>query len=282
MSSESNGRKPDSVEPGPTSGTGARLSARAPAAWGPVRDALAALHNLGALLKSTSVRYKVIRDLLPELRASGGVLREVFDRAAASSDEATAQVGAQGQRSVAELMQVLDATDLAEEERDDLAVRAKERADDLDATAEMLALLERAADPVPTSVSMQLIILETGRLWGGGHRRQVAVHLDDAAADVCVEVDPYVVGPLLSLVLGLVRAAGAADVAVRATDEGAHAVIEVGPAGAADTQGRSVAVRVLPSLAPAETTARRVAALIGGSLELTDTRAILRLPRATG
>ena len=50
MSSESNGRKPDSTEPGPSSGTGTRSSARAPSAWGAVRDALASLHNLDALL----------------------------------------------------------------------------------------------------------------------------------------------------------------------------------------------------------------------------------------
>ena len=282
MSSESNGHKPDSVDPGPSSGTSSRLSARAPAAWGPVRDALAALHNLGALLKSTSVRYKVILDLLPELRACAGVLRDVFDQAAATTDEATREVGEQGQRSVTQLEQLMDATALADEERDDLAGRAKEHVDDLDAAAEMLALLERAADPVPTSVSIQLIVRETGRLWGGGHRREVAVRLDDAAADVTIEADPFVVGPLISLVLVLVRAAGVVDVVVRASGAGSEAVIEVEPAGTGDSGLRPIAVRVLPALAPAEKTARRVAAQIGGSLELAGARAVLRLPKAPG
>ena len=279
MSSDSNGQKPDSVEPGPTSGTGSRLSARAPSAWGPVRDALAALHNLGALLRSTSVKYKLILNLLPELRASAAVLRDVFALAAAATDDATREVGEQGQRSVSELVALLDATALADEGRDALAVRAKERTDDLDAAAEMLALLERAADPVPTSVSMQLIVRETGRLWGGGHRREVAVRFDDAAADVTIEADPYVVGPLLSLLLALVRAAGAGEVVVRASGAGPQAVIEVEPSGAGDGGLRPIAVRVLPALAPAEKTARRVAAQIGGSLER---RAVLRLPKAPG
>lgn len=282
MSSESNGRKPDSVEPGPTSGTGSRLSARAPATWGPVRDALSSLHNLGALLKSTSVRYKVIRDLLPELRSSAAVLGEVFERAAGSSDEATANLGAHGRRSVDALVQLLDATHLAEEERDNLAVRAKERADNLDAAAEMLALLERAAEPVATDVSLQLIVHETGRLWGGGHRREVTVHLDDGAAPVTVVADPYVVGPLLSLLVGLVSAAGAAVVALRVSDAGAHAVIEMMPATAEDLRLRAVSVRVLPSLPDAEAIARRVAAQIGGTLELKGTSALLRLPKSPG
>ena len=282
MSSESNGQKPDSVEPGPSSGTSPRLSARAPSAWGPVRDALAALHNLGALLKGASVRYKVILDLLPELRACAAVLGEVFERASAGADEATREVGEQGRQSVAQMVQLLDATALADEGREDLAVRAKERADDLDAASEMLALLERAADPVPTSVSIQLIVRETGRLWGGGPRREVAVRFDDTGADVTIEADPYVVGPLISLVLGLVRAAGAMDVVVRASGAESEAVIEVEPAAPADAGVRPLAVRVLPALAPAEKTARRVAAQIGASLELAGTRAVLRLPKAPG
>ncbi len=55
MSSESNGQKPESVEPGPPSGQARRMSARAPSAWGAVRDALAAVHNLEALLRNASV-----------------------------------------------------------------------------------------------------------------------------------------------------------------------------------------------------------------------------------
>src|SRR5258708_5876332 len=95
MSSESNGQKPDSQEPAPPSGTGKRLSARAPSAWGAARDALAAVHNLEALFRSASVAYRTILDLLPELRTGAGVLREAFDRAQ-GSDAVTAGVGEYG------------------------------------------------------------------------------------------------------------------------------------------------------------------------------------------
>src|ERR1700722_14998651 len=90
MSSENNGRKPDSQEPAPPSGTTSRLSARAPSAWGATRDALAAVHNLDALLRSGSVLYRTIVGLLTELRTGAGVLREAFE-AARSGDAAAGQ-----------------------------------------------------------------------------------------------------------------------------------------------------------------------------------------------
>ena len=144
MSSENNGHKPDSQEPGPSSGTTSRLSARAPSAWGATRDALAAVHNLDALLRSGSVLYRTILDLLPELRAGAGVLRDAFERARAGegvTGQAARDVGEYGVDRVNELVRLLDATALAEEERDDLADRARTLADELEAAADLLALL---------------------------------------------------------------------------------------------------------------------------------------------
>src|SRR5580704_11877507 len=93
MSSESNDRKPDSIEPGPPSGAKTRRSSRAPSAWGQVRDAVASVHNLAALLRSPSVKYKVIRDLLPELREGAKVLVALF----------TPQVGDEASEGVADV-----------------------------------------------------------------------------------------------------------------------------------------------------------------------------------
>src|SRR5579864_1558907 len=95
MSSESNGQKPDSLDPPPPSGPGRRMSARAPSAWGAARDALAAVHNLEALLRSASVAYRTILDLLPELRTSASVLREAF-AGARDGDAASSTVGDYG------------------------------------------------------------------------------------------------------------------------------------------------------------------------------------------
>ena len=72
MSSDGKDTKPDSAERAPSSGTSTRLSARAPSVWGAMRDALAALRNLDALLRSSSVLYRTILGLLPELRVQPG------------------------------------------------------------------------------------------------------------------------------------------------------------------------------------------------------------------
>lgn len=282
MSSESNERKTESTEPGPASAATTRASARAPSAWGAVRDAVSSVHNLGALLRSTSVRYNDILDLLPELRTGAGVLCALFEPASTAAEAATREVGQYGLGRARELLAVLDATALADDERDDLTTQALRLAGELEASSDLLALLDRAADPVRSSVSVRLIVRETGRLWGGGRGGEITVRFDDSPPDANIDVDPYVVGPLLSLVLALTRSAGAEDVVVRAAGHGAEACLTVEPVGAADARLRTVAVRILPLVPPAESTARRVATQIGAVLELQGARAVLRFPRGAG
>lgn len=283
MSSESNGRKPDSQEPGPPSGMSTRLSARAPSAWGAARDALAALHNLDALLRSSNVLYKTIRDLLPELRTSAGVLRDVFERAQASGDEVPVAVGNHGVSSTRELEKLLDATAMAEEEREELAKRARTLADDLEAAADLLALIERAATPVPTDVSLHLVVRETGRLSGSNKGREVSAHMDTTTPDVNVHADPYVLGPLLTLLVGHVASASGGDVVIRPSACSAGAgTISVEPATSADAALERMALRVLPTLPATVTAARRVAEQIGATLEVGPRHAVLRITPPTG
>ncbi len=286
MSSESSDRKPESIEPGPPSGAKTRRSSRAPSAWGQVRDAVASVHNLAALLRSPSVKYKVIRDLLPELREGAKVLVVLFTQVGGEASEgagdvATQQVCVYGLGVATGLEQLLDATDLANDEREDLTARALQLAGELEASTDLLALLDRAAAPAPTSVSLRLVVRETQRLWGGARGGELAVRLDESTPDISVDVDPYVVGPLLSLVLALSQVAGAGDVVVRASSSGAGAVLSVAPAGPADTALRTVPVRILPAVPPTETTARQVAVAIGAVLELDGARAVLRFPQAS-
>lgn len=277
MSSESNGRKPDSQEPGPTSSTSSRLSARAPSAWGATRDALAAVHNLDALLRSTSVLYRTILDLLPELRTSSSVLLDAFERAS-GADGATKEVGAYGVDRVAELVRLLDATALADEERDDLADRARTLADELEAAADLLALVERASDPVPTDVSVDLVVRETVRLSGSGRGRELVVRFDEAAPDRTVHADPYLVGPLLGLTVAAVHAIAGGVVVVRARCTDGEATFAVEAATAADDAYPRLAMRILPVIPPTLVAARHVAAQIGATLEITARTASLRLP----
>jgi hypothetical protein len=298
MSSESKDHKPESVDPGPSSGSATRQSARAPTVRGEVRDAIASVHNLAALLRSMSVKYKVILDLLPELKSSADVLRDAFARVSAGVnagagqsavarvgsqggdvDAATPAVGAFGVEKVRELHELLDATALANEERDDLTVRARALADELEVTSDLLALLERAAEPVRTHVSVRLILREIGRLWGGGRGRDIGVRFDDSAPELSIDADPYVVGPLLSLLLSIVHATGANDVVVRAAGVGSEAVLTVEPAGPGEAGLRTIPVRALPPVAPTLLAAHRVASRVGAVLQVTGSRAELRLPQ---
>ncbi len=283
MSSESNGRKPDSQEPGPISGASTRLSARAPSAWGAVRDALASLHNLDALLRSTNILYKTIRDLLPELRTSAGVLRDAFERAQGSGDEATIAVGDQGVAGIRDLEKLLDATAMAEDEREGLARRARSLADELEASANLLGLIELAADPVTTDVSLHPVVREAGRLASSNKGREVTARMDTTAPDLNVHVDPLVLGSLLALLVGHVATATDGDVVIRPRIRtGGAGSIAVEPATAADASLEVTTLRVLPTLPATVAAARRVAQQIGAMLEVEPTRAVLRLPPPAG
>lgn len=281
MSSEKRGRKPDSQEPEPPSGTATRLSGRAPSTWGAARDALAAVHNLDALLRS-AVPYRTIVDLLAELRQSAGVLRVAFEAACAAEDSATVAVGEYGTGRVDELERLLDETEQRPEDRDDVAGRVRAIAGELEASADLLALLERAASPVRTEVSAGLIVRETGRMFSSGRGREIAVRFDETSPDILVATDPYVVGPLLTLMVASVSAAGVAAIAVRTRGEPPLATFVVEPQGEGDEALPSLSLRVMPAVPPTEAAARRVAGQIGARFELERSRGSIALVRAAG
>jgi hypothetical protein len=265
MSSESNGQKPDSLEPPPASGGERRSSGRAPSTWGAARDALAAVHNLEALLRSTSVAFRTILDLLPELRTGAGVLSDAFERAHAGG-VATAAVGEHGRVHVDELMRLLDATETGQEERDVLANRARSLADELEASADLLALLERSADPLPTEVSLNHIVRETSRMSATGRGRELPVRFEEASPDCAVTTDPYVIGPLLSLAVAQVRGAGIHEISIRARSSPPSATLVVEASAPGDSELPILTMRVLPAVPPAEQAALRVAEQIGALL----------------
>ena len=239
------------------------MSARAPSAWGAARDALAAVHNLEALLRSNSVAFRTILDLLPELRNGAGVLNDAFVRAH-GGDPATAAVGDYGRVRVDELQRLLDATAAAQADRDVLAQRARSLADELEVSTDLLALLERSADPLPTEVSLNLIVRETGRMSARG--RELVVRFDEASPDCEVTTDPYVMGPLLSLAIGQVHGAGIQEITVRARRSPPNATLVVEASGPGDAALPVMAMRILPGVPPAEQAALRVAEQLGALL----------------
>jgi hypothetical protein len=280
MSSE-NGHKPDAPEPVPPSGIGRRSSARAPSTWGAARDALAAVHNLEALLRSASVAYRTILDLVPELRISAGVLADAFERAH-GGDAATSAVGDYGAIRANDLVLLLDATAASRERREDLADRAHALADELEGSADLLALLERASAPVPTEVNLNLIVRETGRMPGTGRGRELVVRFDEASPDCVVTTDPHVVGPLLSLAVSAAHGVGLVDLVVRARCTPPNATLLVEASSPGDAALPILAMRVLPALPPATQAARRVADQIGALLLIEPRRWAIALASVAG
>jgi hypothetical protein len=287
MSSEQNGRKPDTTEPPPPSREQTRHpSSRAASIWGAARDSLAAVRNLDALLRS-SVPYSTIRDLLPELRTSAGVLRDVFVRAAEPADPSDAPdhalvaVGAYGQERAKEFDELLDGTADPDADRNELAQRTRILADELEASADLLSLLERAAAPVVTEINVVRIAHETGRMSGAsGRGRVVVVRFQEEGPDCVVRGDPYLVGSLLALVTACVDVEGLGPLSLRVRCDPPHAEFVIEASTPADAGLPTIPIRVMVKIPPTEAAVRRLAERVGASLELGGGRGTVTLPEA--
>jgi hypothetical protein len=283
MPSERNGRKPDS-EPPPSSEQA--RSVRGASVWGAARDSLAAVSNLDALLRSTTVPYQTIHDLLPELRTSAGVLRDVFARATAlekPANEALVEVGKYGESRVDDFDQLLARVAASDGAREELAQQTRALADGLEASADLLALLERASAPIVTEISVVRIAHETGRMSGAsGRGRVLVVRFDEVGPDCTVPGDPYLVGSLLALVTAYVEAEGLGQLTVRAQCTPPLASFTVEPSTPGDAALPTIPIRVLEKIPPTEPALRRLAEQVGASLELGGGRATISLPEAVG
>jgi hypothetical protein len=280
MSSEGNGQKPDASSIAPTSGVAQRVSARAPSAWGAVRDALAAVHNLSALLRSTTVQSRTIVDLMPELKVGAGLLQAAFERAVTGDSAATVEVGEHGLKKVAQFDELLTAIEgspaASAEDRDGLADRTAALADELEAAADLLALLDRASTPVATEVGLDLVARETARMTGTARGSETIVQFDGKSPDCIVTTDPYVLGPLLSLLIASVQAAGVNAIVLRArATPQAHFIVEA--ARLEDANLPSLSLRITRWIAPSEAAMRRVAEQIGAVLEVEGRRGSITL-----
>jgi hypothetical protein len=280
MASESNGKKPESMEPGPPSGQARRMSARAPSVWGAVRDALAAIFNLEALLRNTTVPLKTILDVLPEIHSSAALLREAFE-VRPSSDQAAADAGAHGRLRLSDLDVVLDALAAEDADRTLLAPQVGAAADELEASAELLALLDRAGKGSVTEVGLDLVAREAGRLSTASRGRVLRVRFEEVSPDPLVTADPFVLGSLLSLVVACVHRAGAEAVVVRA-QPAPEAGFVVEAAGASEQALPTLAMRVMPWVPPTEAAARAVAEKFGAVVELEGMHASILLKRLYG
>jgi hypothetical protein len=280
MSSESNGKKPESIEPAPPSGEGRRASLRAPSAWGAIRDALAAVYNLETLLKNASVPDRTILDVLPEIHSSAALLRGAFE-ARTMADKAIADAATYGRLRLADLDAVLAAIAAGDTDRAGLTPRLAAAADQLEASSELLALLERAGKPSVTEVGLDLVAREAGRLSTGSRGRVLRVRFDEASPDPLVTADPYVLGSLLSLVVACVNHAAVESIVVRA-QPAPNAGFVVETAGDVDASLPTLAMRIMPWIPPTEAAACAIGERFGAIVELHGTMATIRLKRLYG
>jgi hypothetical protein len=162
---------------------------------------------------------------------------------------------------------MLDTIGEGHSDRTKLADRAEALAGELEAAVDLLALLDRAAAPAATEVSLDLIAREVGRVSVSGRGREVTVRFDEARPDCVIVTDPYVLGPLLALVVAFVDASGVDPLVLRARSSPRPCFV-VEREGSADTSSPILTIRVMPWIPPSEEAARRAAQRLGAEIVL--------------
>jgi hypothetical protein len=275
--------KPSSVAPPPSSGSRPPPSSqRAPAdhvAWGAVRDAITAIHNLEVLLKSPRVGTKVLADVLHEFLDGVAVLRRAFANAA---EEAKSEATILARKALAELtrslldelertMQHAMTSDFDARGRLGLEQVVTRVSVDLDAAAELLDLSDRAEHATETELSLEELARVSLRGGGYGTEREIPVRLasggatggcasgDDASPPLgrtdreCIlRADPHVFKRLVAFAIARVHAGGAPEVSVRVHCGADSARIEVGPTTPSERALTPVGLRLVRRLGPTD------------------------------
>jgi hypothetical protein len=276
----------------------ARESAR-----GQIRSAIVALHNFETLLRSPRVSTKLLREMAPELRASGEALEAAFAGEVADgrnvAEAASASVGkapsveAHGARDalaryVRARLEDLDAilTELAGRELDAKRRLAFERdvhrvARELDVVAELRELLERADAPPGSELDACALVRESMRIsLGMLSLPEVDVRPAGDVGGVVLAADPHVAARLFA-----VAAADIAPMEAKATTLLLRTGAEPGAfrLERAETETRAAEaapwrLRLLRRLPPTDVVLDAVASASGARLEVHGTSASLSFP----
>ncbi len=249
-------------------------------AWGQVRDALAAVHNLETLLRSPRVGSDVLATLLPELVASCGVLRAALD---GNPSPPRVDLAAYAGDRLDALEQALrEAGTDAVETRARLAleqVLASVRIE-LDAAVDLLDLSERAHTAKLGELSLAELTRAALGMAGSvpPSSEGILVHVvtDDAACVVLA--DPHVVARILGGALVRVRTAGVRDLTVIARCETPNVTLTVTAADASSMAHPSVTTRVMRRIPPTDSILEDAARAMGGRLAASERQVVLSLP----
>jgi hypothetical protein len=242
-------------------------------AWGAVRDAITAIHNLEVLLKSPRIGTKVLAEVLHEFLAGVTALRTAFGDAALNAGDAGTLAA---RKELADLVRDrLDDLERTLQQAMTSAFDARARlaleqvvtrvSVDLDAAAELLDLSDRAERPLETDLALEELAKVTLRGGARGTDCEVSVRLvsldgepargvDRSArgSDRLFRADPHVFKRLVGFAMARVHAAGAAEVSVRMRGGPENARIEVGPTTATEESIIAVAMRLVRRIAPTD------------------------------
>ncbi len=263
MPSDESGRvSPSHTSLPPSSGGSPPSSSQPPAdlvAWGPVRDAITAIHNVELLLKSPRVGSKVLADVFPELWVGTAALRAAFGSAA---DGAKSDDGRRARRALVDLtLARIDELERAMRvSTSDLDTRARLSLEqvvtrvslDLDACTELLDLAERSEHALATELSLvQLAIVSMrGKAYAG--EREVGVRLAVGRDECVLCADPHVFKRLIVFGVARVAAAGGTNLAIRIACDTERASIEISPTRADEVALPTSPVRLVRRIAPTD------------------------------
>jgi predicted nucleic acid-binding protein len=284
------------------------------AAWGPIRDAITAIHNVETLLRSPRIGPRVLGEVLPELGSGVETLRAAFARSVESARALArgAEGGAAGahgeemraaREGLARFAEArLDELELAmrsaprapgEPSRGELDARARQALEqvvgrvsgDLDAAVELLDLTERSAHGAPTELAVDELARVALRAAARGRDREVPVRLvASGSAERAVHADPYVAKRLMIFAIARAVATfepGEAGLVLRATCESAFARFDLVAARPEDHAIPAAHVRLAPRVQPTDAVVASAARAAGFEVSMTSDAITIRAPLAS-
>jgi hypothetical protein len=267
-------------------------SGRPPAdyvAWGPVRDAITAIHNLETLLKSPRVGTKVLAEVLHEFLNGVTVLREAFAKAAhsAKGEPSLAARGALAEFTRARLdelersMRQGMTTDFDARGRLGLEQVVIRVSVDLDAAAELLDLSERSEHVVETELSLEELARVSIRPARVGDR-EIALRLVKHEGDCVLRADPHVFKRLVAFAVARVHAQGALEPTIRVHGDEECACIEVGPMRPGEASIPVTRTRLVRRIDPTDAIVEAAAESAGIDVKASGAVITLSVPRLRG
>ena len=249
-------------------------------AWGKVRDALAAVHNLETLLRSPRVGANVLAALLPELHGSCVALRVAFESPAPGARTELATFALERLDELEQAMKEARATDIETRARLALEQVVARVGVELDLAVELLDLIERADAASPTELSLEELARASLGIGAGIARgEEASVRIDADKMECMLVADAHVVSRLVASAVARVRSAGAQEITVRARCEPSQVRLSVASSDSASVGLPVVRTRVKTRISPTDAIVDAAARAIRGTIAVGDKLVVLTLPR---